>query len=748
MQHIRRCSKLRKARASRNSSVSFGDMEYEQIKAAEWLERLLASEVTAMNSEFFQYLHWCIGDLRPLLYKLIDGIEEEPDTPQREEALEALHEAEDWSANSLLRNFDEMVEEHSYITEMLRQCALDACTEARRSECASGSDICIQAKKKISEIFSLSPLCVDLIELFYMVQENRTLDSYLSDTLGIWKASRRNLLSCIMDTNSTTLKNALTELTSCGVVDFNSGSGYHVSREITAIWESPDTYDVDQLFCTSPRGDILPLDRFRIPKEDVQYMKELLSSDRGKSVHIMLYGAPGTGKTTFARSLAQHMKFKTWSVNSRDDDGDSDRRASLSACLNLSSKHKNSFVLVDEAERLLDTNGFAGSKAKDKAWLNALLEKPGNRVIWITNHVHHIDPAVRRRFSFSIYFEELGQDERQSLWKEIIAQHETGGYVTEEQIKLLARDYSVPAAVIDTAVDQAKTLKHEDDNFLSAVKCSLNAYSSFMKGGESKTDKKRNNIKPPKGFTIDGTTLEGSLCSLMDRCHRADEAMKKLRENDELEGGCATMLFYGPPGTGKTALARHIAYELNRECIVKRASDLKNCYVGNTEKNIASAFRDAERDGAVLVIDEADTFLYSRKTIQHSWEASTINEFLTQLEECRCFCICTTNRLDELDEATIRRFSYKVSFTWAKPQQIMVLYNALLAPLCKSALEPELERELTAFTRLTPGNFHAVRSQFNPFFSDESVATHEDMIAALRREETMKAKYAQRSAGF
>lgn len=58
-------------------------------------------------------------------------------------------------------------------------------------------------------------------------------------------------------------------------------------------------------------------------------------------------------------------------------------------------------------------------------------------------------------------------------------------------------------------------------------------------------------------------------------------------------------------------------------------------------------------------IDEIDTFLYSQETAIHSWEVSAVNELLTSLEECRCFCICTTNRFKELDAAAVRRFSYK-----------------------------------------------------------------------------------------
>jgi SpoVK/Ycf46/Vps4 family AAA+-type ATPase len=172
------------------------------------------------------------------------------------------------------------------------------------------------------------------------------------------------------------------------------------------------------------------------------------------------------------------------------------------------------------------------------------------------------------------------------------------------------------------------------------------------------------------------------------------------------------MLFYGPPGTGKTALARHIARELERECVVKRASDILSCFVGGSEQNVAEAFRYAEKEGAVLVIDEADTFLYHRETAQRSWEISIVNEFLTALEEHKGFCICTTNRLKKMDPAAIRRFSFKVGFTYAGEEQIAALYSALLAPLADGKLPCALEPKLRGMAHLTPGDFHAVRSQY------------------------------------
>ncbi|MBQ7219651.1 MAG: AAA family ATPase, partial [Synergistaceae bacterium] len=354
--------------------------------------------------------------------------------------------------------------------------------------------------------------------------------------------------------------------------------------------------------------------------------------------------------------------------------------------------------------------------------------------IWITNHVEHIHTSVMRRFSYSIYFREPGRKEREKLFTTITHRHNVSGYFSDSGIKTLARNYAVPAAVIESAVTQAKILGCDAEDFVQTSEQFMKSYIRLLHGGREVLRRPTNEVK---GFTLSGVTLDGAaIDDIMTRCRRAYEAMKKA--DGQLEGGCATILFYGPPGTGKTALARHIAYELDRECIVQRGSDLLNCYVGNTEKNIAEVFRKAEDEGAVLVIDEADTFLFRRDMAMHSWEVSQVNEFLTSLEECRCFCICTTNRLKELDSASVRRFSHKVAFWYSGESQVIALYESLLAPLCDSELSKELERELRRMTRLTPGDFHAVRMQYNSYLSDRSEVSHEVLVNALRRELALK----------
>ena len=124
--------------------------------------------------------------------------------------------------------------------------------------------------------------------------------------------------------------------------------------------------------------------------------------------------------------------------------------------------------------------------------------------------------------------------------------------------------------------------------------------------------------------------------------------------------GGITLCLYGPPGTGKTAYVRYLARQLGRRVLVRRPSDILDCYVGGTEQRIAQAFEDALVDDAILVFDEVDSLLRDRGDAERSWEVTQVNEFLQQLEAFRGICACTTNRWEGLDPAVMRRFTFKM----------------------------------------------------------------------------------------
>jgi len=113
------------------------------------------------------------------------------------------------------------------------------------------------------------------------------------------------------------------------------------------------------------------------------------------------------------------------------------------------------------------------------------------------------------------------------------------------------------------------------------------------------------------------------------------------------------ILLYGPPGTGKTAFGHWLARQLDKPLILRKVSDLLGMYVGESEKNIADAFEEAQRSQSILMIDEVDSFLQSRSNAERSWEITQVNEMLTQIESFEGLFIASTNLNEELDNACI-----------------------------------------------------------------------------------------------
>jgi SpoVK/Ycf46/Vps4 family AAA+-type ATPase len=147
-----------------------------------------------------------------------------------------------------------------------------------------------------------------------------------------------------------------------------------------------------------------------------------------------------------------------------------------------------------------------------------------------------------------------------------------------------------------------------------------------------------------KAYSLDGLNITGDIDLVMEQMERFD---RFLRGPDRERTMNMNLLFYGPPGTGKSELARYIGERLDREIISRRASDILDKWVGESEKRIRAAFEEAEKDEAILVMDEVESILFSRERAERSWEISHTNEFLTCMERFRGILICTSNRLKE-----------------------------------------------------------------------------------------------------
>lgn len=199
-----------------------------------------------------------------------------------------------------------------------------------------------------------------------------------------------------------------------------------------------------------------------------------------------------------------------------------------------------------------------------------------------------------------------------------------------------------------------------------------------------------------------------------------------------------SLCLYGASGTGKSAYARYLADELGLEVKQEKASDLISPYVGVTEENIAEAFARARQEKYLLVFDEADSFLQDRSRARHSWEITAVNEMLTWMENHPYPFVCTTNLMDSLDPASLRRFSFKVKYSFLTIAQVMEAFRYFY----KLKISPEQVGHLTA---LTPGDFELVKNKAEIL---DNIKEASAIIKLLEEEQRLKQQNTTSKIGF
>lgn len=160
--------------------------------------------------------------------------------------------------------------------------------------------------------------------------------------------------------------------------------------------------------------------------------------------------------------------------------------------------------------------------------------------------------------------------------------------------------------------------------------------------------------------------------------------------------------FFGAPGTGKSMAAEAVGKYLNKKIYSINYANLESKYVGQTPKNIKKAFEKAKADDAVLVFEEADSFLGKRLTnITQSADYGvniTRSVMLLELEKFSGVVIFTTNLLENYDEAFKRRILASVEFKMPDEKGRKAIFDVHMPdklPLAKGINSEVLAKEFT-----------------------------------------------------
>jgi SpoVK/Ycf46/Vps4 family AAA+-type ATPase len=493
------------------------------------------------------------------------------------------------------------------------------------------------------------------------------------------------------------------------------------------------------------RSELQPSD-FHYVGDDQRMLTALLRNAvtrKEPGVNVLLYGPPGTGKTELAKVCAQTAGLELYEVEYADRDGNSlsgrDRYRSLQISQVFLKGSANVALLFDEVEDVfppistesaqlmarLDTSDVMPSgSVSGKAWVNQILETNPVPVIWVTNRIEQIDPAFRRRFQYHLELKSPPPGAREALVTRALADIAVDpGFAAR-----LAERKGLTPAQIRTAVKFAR-LAGEGEGVEALIERQL-----------GNADKALGNAGGERGARRVVTEYDLSLVNTESRFEipRIVEALRRK--------GFGTLCFYGPPGTGKTALAEHIAASLQRRLMIRQASDIVSKYVGETEQNMAKMFTEAEAEEAVLLLDEADSFLRSRRMAERNYEVSEVNEMLQGMERYAGVFICTTNLFGDLDEAALRRFTFKIQFKPLTPVQRERMFVTEALEGDATRLTAEQRKRLAAMEALAPGDFAAVKRQVDVL---GEAFEPDEFLSQLEAEHRVKPEVrAQRGIGF
>jgi SpoVK/Ycf46/Vps4 family AAA+-type ATPase len=495
--------------------------------------------------------------------------------------------------------------------------------------------------------------------------------------------------------------------------------------------EYRDHSELMAVFTRPSAKSALKLSDFSFVAEDAQVMSALLRNAVARKepgVNVLLYGPPGTGKTELAKVVAQSVGLDLFEVEYADRDGNSlsgrDRYRSLQIAQVFLKGSAQSALLFDEVEdvfppisseaaqlmaRADQVLAPASGSVNGKAWVNQILESNTVPTIWVTNRIEQIDPAFRRRFAYHLELKSPPPGAREALVRKTLE----GVAVSDAFVAKLTERKGLTPAQIRTAVRFAGLAVFEGASTESLIERQLRNSDQAL-GNRDRDGAMRRSV----------TTYDLEMLNIESRFEvpRIIAALKAR--------GHGTLCFHGAPGTGKTALAEHLAQCLDKPLLVKQASDLMSKFVGETEQNMAAMFQEGESEKAVLLLDEADSFLQDRRGAQRTYEVTEVNEMLQGMERFRGIFVCTTNLMDRIDQAALRRFTFKIRFRPLSRAQREKMFVVEALAGDESSLDLELRTRLGKLDQLCPGDFAAVKRQTDILAAEFSAEEFMDQLEA------------------
>lgn len=485
---------------------------------------------------------------------------------------------------------------------------------------------------------------------------------------------------------------------------------------------------LQQLFLKPLKTGSLTINDYPDQQSDLEVLIPTLKAAialQKPGINILIYGPSAISKRELAKLLVKSIEARLYEVPDQwQEQSFLNPEDRFSACKTIQcwlvQQQIPAVMLIDEAEEILphrrnttlfddedSYNGINLGRVQKQLTTNPL------PIIWIIDKPKNIDSVCLRQFTYALEIESMPK----ALRTRCIGKAVRNLGVSNRWKQQLLQRQDLSLKQIEKAADMAR-LNAGVTNLSAEIIMErvLNSHTHLFKRPTLTT-----HSNSATGYDLRYTNTSAPLQNLLSGLQRHPQA---------------NLCFYGAPGTGKTAFAKYLANQLGLPILVKRASDLLDKYIGENEKNIVAMFTEAKHKRAILLLDEADSLLSDRRDSNHNWEISKVNEMLTHMEDFDGIFIATTNLMERMDTASLRRFDFKVKFDFLTSDQRWHLFQqeserlGVTLPIEPDEIET-LNQKLQRLTKLTPGDFAVLVKQAR--FQSQAYSVG-DMLNLLEQE--------------
>jgi len=411
---------------------------------------------------------------------------------------------------------------------------------------------------------------------------------------------------------------------------------------------------------------------------------------------VIFHGAPGTGKTLLARSVANEINAQLFVINGPEVVGtySGETEANLRKIFAEASLRTPAIIFIDELDAIAPIRRVASSQSEARAvtqllaLLDGLKQAEGVLVVGTTNRLDAIDPALRRagRFDREIHFPTPGVEERE----QILRLHTREMPLDSQSLKALPtiaeRAYGFVGADLMELSREAglSALRRASQSFVEAP--SLGSYPSPEELIVQRDDFEDalSRVRPAAmresliSFPDTGWDDIGGLARVKQRL--VDLIEQPLRNPARFERvGLSSnlgILLHGPPGTGKTLLARAIAREAGVNFLPIHGPELFSQWLGESEESLRHVFNVARRSAPCIVFfDQLDAIVPRRSDLEHEGTRApqrVVNQLLSELDgmerRSQVVVLGATDRISMVDPAALRPGRFGVHLHVGPPE--------------------------------------------------------------------------------